>query len=133
MLMQDEMVEIIAGACHAAWYAYAVVGMGEKGNTWSNTSEEIKAFARSSVEFQLFLKDTMSVDRRAILSHENWMKQLKANGWKYGPEKNVKKKTTPCMVPYENLPKSQRLKDEIFVETFLQMRRLLDSINAFTG
>ncbi len=47
-------------------------------------------------------------------SHDNWMAHKKADGWKYGPEKDPEKKTHPCMVPFEELPEHQQIKDAIF-------------------
>jgi hypothetical protein len=47
-------------------------------------------------------------------SHENWLKDKEADGWKYGPVKDADKKEHPCMVPYDELPADQRLKDHIF-------------------
>jgi hypothetical protein len=48
-------------------------------------------------------------------SHDNWMAEKIAAGWKYGPTKNPEKKEHPCMVPYEDLPVDQRMKDTIFM------------------
>jgi hypothetical protein len=47
-------------------------------------------------------------------SHENWMKEKEDNGWVYGNEKNAEKKTHPCLIPYDNLPKEQKTKDYLF-------------------
>ena len=47
-------------------------------------------------------------------SHNSWLKQKEADGWKYGPTKNAEAKEHPCFVPYEQLPVSQRVKDEMF-------------------
>ena len=41
--------------------------------------------------------------------HEVWAKQRIEEGWTYGPVKNSELKTTPCLVPYEEL--SEREKD----------------------
>lgn len=47
-------------------------------------------------------------------SHEMWLKHKEADGWIYGPVKDPEKKQHPCMVPYEQLPKEQKVKDHIF-------------------
>ncbi|HEX3985789.1 MAG TPA: RyR domain-containing protein [Acidobacteriaceae bacterium] len=47
-------------------------------------------------------------------SHAGWMKQKFEEGWVYGPVKDVEKKEHPCMVPYDELPVEQRLKDYLF-------------------
>lgn len=48
-------------------------------------------------------------------SHINWMKEKEADGWVYGEKKNARDKTHPCMVPYSELPKEQKIKDEMFI------------------
>ena len=55
------------------------------------------------------------------VSHENWMKQKVADGWVFGSAKDPDKKTHPAMVPYEELPEEQKIKDYLFravVEAF---------------
>lgn len=47
-------------------------------------------------------------------SHMNWMEAKKDKGWTWGAEKDANKKTHPCMVPFEALPKEQKAKDYIF-------------------
>jgi hypothetical protein len=46
--------------------------------------------------------------------HEGWLALKAVDGWKYGSVKNSVTKEHPCFVPYNELPKSQRLKDEMF-------------------
>lgn len=48
-------------------------------------------------------------------SHKSWYKQKEADGWVYGEEKNLEKKTHPCMVAYDELPAMQKAKDAIFI------------------
>lgn len=48
-------------------------------------------------------------------AHDNWMKEYEAMGWKYGPKRDPVAKTHPDMVPYDELPEPERLKDEIFL------------------
>lgn len=47
-------------------------------------------------------------------SHESWLAQKQADGWKYGSVKDPEKKEHPCFVPYLELPPEQRSKDYIF-------------------
>ncbi|WP_433355591.1 RyR domain-containing protein [Microtetraspora malaysiensis] len=46
--------------------------------------------------------------------HESWHAEKLADGWTYGPVKDAVAKTHPCLVPYEDLPDAQRLKDYMF-------------------
>lgn len=47
-------------------------------------------------------------------SHQSWLTEKENTGWKYGPVKDTIKKEHPCMVPYEELPLEQRVKDYLF-------------------
>ena len=48
-------------------------------------------------------------------SHENWASYKRAQGWVYGPVKDMEKKTHPCLAPYDELPPEQKVKDEVFM------------------
>lgn len=47
-------------------------------------------------------------------SHQSWMAEKIAGGWVYGPEKDEVKKTHPCIVPFDSLPRDQQVKDALF-------------------
>lgn len=40
--------------------------------------------------------------------HEIWGVGRVKEGWTYGETRNDKLKTTPCLVPYEDLPESEK-------------------------
>ena len=40
--------------------------------------------------------------------HDNWAIGRIAEGWTYGPVRDDKKKTTPCLVPYAQLPEAEK-------------------------
>lgn len=46
--------------------------------------------------------------------HESWMTDKLLDGWTYGPTKDADRKEHPCLLPYNELPAEQRLKDAIF-------------------
>lgn len=48
-------------------------------------------------------------------SHESWMAEKVATGWKFGPVKDPEAKEHPCMVPYAELPPEQRRKDALYL------------------
>lgn len=58
-------------------------------------------------------------------SHENWLKEKYADGWKYGEVKDPEKKEHPCCVPYDELPPEQKIKDALFVGVVRAMKVLL--------
>ena len=41
-------------------------------------------------------------------AHDNWAKQRMSEGWRYGPKRDDPKKEHPCLVPYEQLPESEK-------------------------
>lgn len=47
-------------------------------------------------------------------SHKNWMEHKLKDGWKYGEVKDEVLKTHPCLVPYNELPENQKVKDYLF-------------------
>jgi hypothetical protein len=47
-------------------------------------------------------------------SHEEWLKVKAFDGWVYGETKDPEKKIHPCMKPYRELPRDQRVKDYLF-------------------
>jgi hypothetical protein len=58
-------------------------------------------------------------------SHESWLLEKAATGWKFGPKKDPEKKEHPCFVPYDQLPLSQKNKDDTFVAVVRQLARVL--------
>jgi len=51
------------------------------------------------------------LDLRELLaknSHDVWAIGRIADGWKYGPKRNDDRKENPCLVPYEDLPESEK-------------------------
>lgn len=46
-------------------------------------------------------------------SHALWIKTRVDEGWTYGTVKDFAAKTSPCMVPYDELPDAQRRKDAL--------------------
>ena len=45
--------------------------------------------------------------------HDTWAHQRIREGWRWGPDKNDREKTTPLLVPYEELPEEEREYDRI--------------------
>ena len=40
--------------------------------------------------------------------HEVWSESRINDGWKYGPVRNDARKETPCLIPYNELPESEK-------------------------
>lgn len=44
-------------------------------------------------------------------AHEVWAAERIAQGWKYGPTRKDDTKEHPCLIPYEELPESEKVYD----------------------
>ena len=51
---------------------------------------------------------TALTERLAENTHEVWAANRKASGWTYGTERNDELKHSPCLVPYCELPESEK-------------------------
>lgn len=107
-LVSDSLVEIIAQAAHAANRGYCQSLGDDSQPHWSDAPDWQKDSARNGVRFHL------QNDRTPEESHEAWLEQKRAEGWKYGAVKDPDLKTHPCFTAYELLPQEQRAKDFIF-------------------
>ena len=47
-------------------------------------------------------------EKLAENTHEVWAAGRIAQGWTYGPVRDDEKKETPCLVPYNELPESEK-------------------------
>lgn len=54
---------------------------------------------------------TRLTEQLAKNAHDNWARQRLAEGWKYGPHRDETRKEHPCLVPYEELPESEKQYD----------------------
>ena len=73
------------------------------------------------------LSDDLTELQEAIAenAHEIWAKNRSDQGWSYGLERNDQKKETPDMVPYCNLPESEKLYDrEMAMQTLKLVKKL---------
>lgn len=57
--------------------------------------------------------------------HDTWAAARIADGWSYGEKRDDKNKTTPCLVPYSELPESEKEYDR---NTALQTLKLIVSL-----
>lgn len=100
----------IAEACYEANRAYAASLGDNSFGPWKDAPDWQKETNINGVLFHL-----KNLDASPGQSHESWMAEKVATGWKLGPVKDPEKKEHPCMVPYEELPAEQRFKDSLFI------------------
>lgn len=73
------------------------------------------------------LTDDLNELREAIAenAHEVWAEARQAEGWTYGPKRNDEKKQNPCMVPYSDLPDSEKQYDrDMAMKTIKLLKKL---------
>ena len=44
-------------------------------------------------------------------THEVWAQERIAQGWRFGRTRNDERKEHPCLIPYEELPESEKVFD----------------------
>jgi RyR domain len=106
-------VKQIARVCHEANRAYCATLGDSSQAPWDVAPEWQRKSAMTGVEFHLKTLES-GAEPQPSASHESWLKEKEADGWKFGPVKNADTKEHPCFVPYEQLPAEQKLKDYIF-------------------
>lgn len=115
-------IEQIAQVAHETNRAYCESIGDNSQPKWADAPDWQKNSARSGVIFHLEAHARGETPAPSA-SHDSWLAQKRAEGWKYGPEKLPEKKEHPCFVPYEELPFDQRIKDYLFgsvVRAFLE-------------
>jgi hypothetical protein len=99
----------IARVAHEINRAYCAAIGDNSQPAWEDAPDWQQRSAANGVQLHLDNPDTTPEQ-----SHEAWLEQKVAEGWKFGPVKNPEAKEHPCMVPYEQLPVEQRVKDHLF-------------------
>lgn len=114
--MKELEIEKIAKACHEVNRAYCL-SLGDASQpAWEDSPQWQKDSA--ILGFKLHVNNPNAGPQA---SHESWMDQKIADGWKYGPTKDPEAKIHPCIVPFEKLPVEQQAKDFIFRAVVHQM------------
>ena len=70
------------------------------------TNNYIPAPIKPDVELPAELLDLSEMIAKNV--HEVWAENRIAEGWTYGPVRDDAKRQTPCLVPYEDLPESEK-------------------------
>ena len=102
-------VEQIAQVAHEVNKAYCEAIGDNSQTSWEDAPAWQKESAVLGVMFHV-----ENPDAGPDASHNSWMKQKVDTGWVYGEEKNPEAKTHPCIVPFEELPLGQQVKDFLF-------------------
>ncbi|HXE51230.1 MAG TPA: RyR domain-containing protein [Ramlibacter sp.] len=99
----------IARMAHEVNRAYCEALGDHSQKPWEDAPDWQRASALKGVDFHL-----ANPSATPAASHESWLQEKAAAGWKWGPEKDEAAKTHPCFMPYTDLPIDQRAKDFLF-------------------
>jgi len=103
----------IAAICHEANRAYCALLGDLSQPTWENAPGWQVESAINGVQAH-FDAHRNGLPLSPSASHDAWLAEKLRDGWKHGPVKDAEKKEHPCIVPYEELPFEQRMKDYLF-------------------
>lgn len=107
--MNQHQIEQIARVAHEVNRAYCAAIGDNSQPDWSNAPEWQRSSAINGVQFHM-----SNPSAGPDSSHNAWLAEKEAAGWKYGPVKDAEYKEHPCFVPYDELPVEQRAKDYLF-------------------
>ena len=113
-------IEDIAKVAHETNKAYCQTIGDFSQVPWGVAPEWQKTSAINGVQFHIDHPNAMP-----SASHENWLKEKLAEGWKCGEVKDPVKKEHPCCVPYPSLPIEQQVKDSLFIAVVRALEVLL--------
>ncbi len=102
-------VEQIAKVCHEVNRAYCEALGDTSQPSWEDAPEWQRSSAVNGVKFH-----EANPDAGPDHSHNEWLAEKRAAGWKFGPVKDPEAKEHPCFVPYDELPTEQKAKDFLF-------------------
>ena len=102
-------IDDIARICHEVNKAYCHALDDHSQPSWEHAPEWQKLSAVNGVRLHV---DNPHAGPEA--SHESWIAEKVAAGWVRGDVKDPEKKTHPCIVPFNELPREQQAKDCIF-------------------
>ncbi len=106
-------IEQVARIAHETNRVYCQSIGDDSQPSWEQAPDWQKKSAITGVKFHINVLQSGSKPIPSA-SHESWLKEKKADGWKYGAVKNPAKKEHPCYVNYYELPLEQRMKDFLF-------------------
>ena len=117
-MTNEQKIQACAQAAHDANRAYCQVIGDHKQVPWDQAAPWQRAACIKGVTGVL-------KGNTPEQSHEAWVKDQKAGGWKHGPVKDAYRKEHPCILPYKQLPAEQRAKDSLYIAVVSAMAAAL--------
>lgn len=108
-MTNEETFEAAAKVAHMANKAWCEANGDTSQPDWENAPDWQRSSAINGAKFH-----AENPEAGDSASHDSWMKEKVDAGWVYGAVKDPEEKTHPCIVPFNELPKHQQVKDTIF-------------------
>jgi hypothetical protein len=102
-------LEDAARICHEINLVYALSLGDTHQYPWDQLPQHVKDSVIHGVQYRLLHPDLTPAQ-----SHQAWVEYKLAEGWIYGPVKDYNLKTHPSLVPFDQLPPSEQVKDHLF-------------------
>ena len=109
---EDVMLLRIAMAVHEMNRAWCEINGDYSQAPWAESPEWQRRASISGIKYIMEHPDVAPG-----FQHVQWMNDKIADGWKHGPVKDADKKEHPSLVPFEQLPWEEQVKDALFVTT----------------
>lgn len=111
--------EEIAELCYEVNRAYCKALGDETQLPWADGPD----WQRESVLAGVFVaSDGVS----PAMLHKSWMARKVADGWQYGAKEDLNAKTHPRLMPYDQLPREQQVKDHLFTAIVGTVKRMAE-------
>lgn len=108
LLSEDDILELILTVLHNANAVLKKLN-NEKHEELADMEPARRAGIKAAI------KHALENDTSPEESHNKWLVAHEKLGYKYGIEIDREKLLHPCMVPYYQLPETQRIKDDMFL------------------
>jgi hypothetical protein len=108
-----DQIEQAARVCHETIRAYTQTLGDNSLPSWEEATEYQKESSRQGVR-TYFEQYAAGLEPTPKSTHESWLKERKAGGWKHGRTKNQQTKEHPSFVPFDDLPAEEKRKDYLF-------------------
>lgn len=105
-------LEVIARVCNTVIRNQNKLLGDDSVPEWDNLPEDLKRSAFVGIQHVI---DHPEITPQQM--HDSWCKFRLDDGWKFGEFKCATQKTHPCLIPFEELPIEQQIKDELFIST----------------
>ena len=105
----EEDIERIARICHETNRGHCAAIGDDSQVPWGEAPTWQRESCRAGVR-AVIANGYMKPSKQ----HDLWLSVKLREGWRYGAEKDADAKVHPCLLPYDELPPEQQVKDSIF-------------------